>query len=136
MRDVDGNKVMVKITTIPKGTRSQAIMGPPDFHDYTVQADVRGALTNEKLPDAGVIAQRYTCDLMGASQQVQVRSWTPQLGRFSKSVPYAWEPHVWYTLKFRAEAKDGKAILKGKVWKRGETEPEAWTIEAVDEAPI
>lgn len=135
VRDVDGDKSMVKVTTIPKGTRSQSWMGHTDFHDYTVQADVRGALTNNKMPDAGVIAQRYTLDLMGASQQVQIRSWTPQLERFSKSVPFAWKPDTWYTLKFRAATDGGKAVLKGKVWKRGEPEPEEWTIEAVDEAP-
>ncbi|MBI3840165.1 MAG: PQQ-like beta-propeller repeat protein [Planctomycetia bacterium] len=135
VRDVDGNKVMVKITTIPKGTRSQSLMGQTDYHDYTVQADVKGALTNNKLPDAGVIAQRYTFDLMGASQQVQIRSWTPQLARFSKSVPFKWNANTWYTLKFQAAADNGKAVLKGKVWKRGETEPQQWTIEAVDEAP-
>jgi outer membrane protein assembly factor BamB len=135
VRDVDGDKSMVKVTTIPKGTRSQSWMGQPDFHDYTIQADVRGAITHEKLPDAGLIAQRYTLDLMGASQQVQIRSWTPQLGRFSKSVPFPWKPNTWYTMKFRAATDNGKAVLKGKVWKRGETEPPQWTIEAVDEAP-
>jgi len=135
VRDVKGDKAMVKVTTIPKGTRSQSWMGRPDFHDYTIQADVMGAITNNKLPDAGVIAQRYTCDLMGASQQVQIRSWTPQLARFSKSVPFKWEPNVWYTIKFRAAAEDSKAVLKAKVWKRGEKEPEKWTIEAVDEEP-
>ncbi len=135
IREVDGNKLLVKITTIPKGTRSQAWMGQPDTHDYTIQADVLGALTNNKLPDTGVIAQRYTFDLMGASQQVQIRSWTPQLARFSKSVPFAWKENTWYTLKFRAAAENGKAVLKGKVWKRDETEPPTWTIEAVDEAP-
>ena len=51
-------------------------MGPTDLHDYTIQADVQGALTNNKLPDMGLIAQRYTLDLMGASQQLQMRSWT------------------------------------------------------------
>ena len=135
VRDVDGGKAMVKITTIPKGTRSQSWMGHTDNHDYTIQADVRGALTNNKLPDAGLIAQRYTLDLMGASQQVQIRSWTPQLARFSKSVPFPWQPNTWYTMKFRAATDGGKAVLKGKVWKRGEAEPEAWTIEATDEAP-
>ena len=30
---------------------------------------------------------------------------------------------------------NGKAVLKAKVWKRGEKEPEKWTIEAVDEEP-
>jgi hypothetical protein len=135
VRDVDGNKVAVKLTTIPKGTRSQSLMGPTDFHDYTVQADVKGALTNSKLPDVGVIAQRYTLDLMGSDQKLQIRSWTSQLDRFSKSVPFKFEPNTWYTMKFRAAADNGKAVLKGKVWKRGETEPTAWTIEAVDEAP-
>jgi hypothetical protein len=135
VREVGGEKVMVKVNTIPKGTRSQSWFGPTDLHDYTVQADVQGALTNNKLPDAGVIAQRYTCDLMGASQQVQIRSWTPQLARFSKSVPFKWEPNVWYTIKFRAATDGGKAVLKGKVWKRGEPEPPQWTIEAVDEEP-
>jgi hypothetical protein len=135
VRDVDGDKSMVKVTTIPKGTRSQSWMGQTDYHDYTIQADVKGAITNNKLPDAGLIAQRYTFDLMGASQQVQIRSWTPQLARFSKSVPFSWEAGTWYTLKFRAATDGGKAVLKGKVWKRGDKEPEAWTIEAVDEAP-
>jgi outer membrane protein assembly factor BamB len=135
IRDVDGNKVMVKLTTIPKGQRSQAIMGQNDLHDYTVQADVKGTLTNNILPDAGLIAQRYTFDMMGAKQQLQIRSWTSQLSRFSKSVPFAWDANSWYTLKFRAATDNGKAVLKGKAWKRGEPEPKEWNIEAVDEAP-
>jgi hypothetical protein len=110
-------------------------MGPNDLHDYTVQADVRGAYTNNILPDAGVIAQRYTFDMMGAKQQLQIRSWTSQSGRFSKTVPFAWEPNTWYTLKFRAATDNGKAVLKGKAWKRGEPEPSQWNVEAVDEAP-
>jgi hypothetical protein len=110
-------------------------MGQNDFSDYTVQADVMGAIANSKMPDVGVIAQRYTFDLMGSDQQVQVRSWTSQLGRFSKSAPFHWDPNTWYTMKFRAAAENGKAVLKGKVWKRGEAEPAQWTIEAVDEAP-
>jgi outer membrane protein assembly factor BamB len=142
LRDVDGRKVMVKLTTIPKGQRSQAIMGHDDLHDYTITADVMGQLKNSegkttgKLPDAGVIAQRYTMDLMGEKQVVQIRSWTSQVKtRFSAEVPFSWQPGTWYTLKFRAAAENGKAVLKGKVWKRGEQEPEKWTIEAVDEVP-
>ncbi len=42
VRELDGDKVMAKITTIPKGTRSQSWMGPDDMHDYTIQADLRG----------------------------------------------------------------------------------------------
>jgi outer membrane protein assembly factor BamB len=141
VREVDGKKVMVKLTTIPKGQRSQAIMGPTDLHDYTIQANVMGTLrtseghASDKLPDIGLIAQRYTMDLMGDHQEIQIRSWTSQLDRFSKTVPFKWDANTWYTIKFRAANENGKAVLRGKVWKRGKNEPEAWTIEAVDEAP-
>lgn len=134
VREMDGKKVLVKVTTIPKGTRSQGWFGQTDLHDYTVEADVRGATKDGKLPDIGIIAQRYTLDLMGESQQVQIRSWTPQLERFSKSVKFPWKAGTWYTVKFRAEADGKKAILKGKVWEMGKSEPDEWTIEAVDEA--
>jgi hypothetical protein len=142
IRDVDGKQVMVKLTTIPKGQRSQAVMGHDDLHDYTIQADVLGKLMNSEgqpsgtLPDVGLIAQRYTMALMGEHQKIQIRSWTSQVEtRFKKDVPFQWEPDTWYTMKFRAAAKDGQAVLKGKVWKRGDPEPATWTVEAVDAVP-
>lgn len=135
-RRIEGNAAICKITTIPKGTRSQGWMGPPDLHDYTIQADVYGELRNKKLPDIGLIAQRYTLDLMGDHQQLQIRSWTPELvSRFSKTVPFDWKPETWYTVKFRASTEGGKAVLKGKVWPRDQKEPKAWSIEAVDHTP-
>lgn len=133
-RDVDGEPMIVKVTTIPKGTRSQTWFGPTDLHDYTVTADVQAKPGSNKLPDMGVIAQRYTLDLMGESQQLQIRTWAAQL-RMARSVPVTWEAGVWYTLKLQASTNDGVAILKGKVWPRGEAEPDAWTVEATDEAP-
>ena len=129
----EGNGVMVKITTIPLGTRSQGWMGPPELHDYTIQADVRGSISNGKQPDIGVIAQRYTLALMGIEQELQIRSWTSELHRFSKTVPFKWNYDTWYTIKLLASVEEGKAVLKGKVWPRGEDEPEDWSIEAVDE---
>ncbi len=133
-RQIDGNGVMVKITTIPKGARSQSWMGHIDFDDYTIQADVMGVRKNGKLPDIGLIGQRYTLDLMGEHQQLQIRTWPPQL-RMAQSIPFAWEPNVWYTLKMRTAVEGDKAVLRGKVWKRGEPEPEEWMIEATDIAP-
>src|SRR5262249_1715830 len=79
IRELDGEKVLVKVSTIPKGTRSQSWMGPTDLHDYTIQADIRGAVDNEKMPDMGLIAQRYTLDMMGANQKLQIRTWTSQI---------------------------------------------------------
>jgi hypothetical protein len=134
VRKLDGRDVMVKITTIPKGTRSQAWMGPVDLHDYTIQADVRGASKDAKLPDIGLIAQRYTLDMMGASQQLQIRTWPPTL-RMAKTIPFAWKPDVWYTMKLRAANEGSKAVLRGKVWERGKPEPAEWSIEASDDSP-
>ncbi len=169
VREVDGSKCLVKITTIPKGTRSQGWIGPIGLHDYSVQADFRAqetgvekpgspasdtskssgsdadafakkfgnpaALEKARMPDMGLVAQRYTLDLMGASQQLQLRSWPPQVATyFSKTIPFAWEAGRWYTMKLEARTKDGSAVLRGKVWPRGEKEPEAWTIEGVHAA--
>lgn len=135
VRDVDGEKVAVKVTTIPKGTRSKAWMGHIDLHDYTIQADVRGATRGGKMPDIGLIAQRYTLDMMGYHQQLQIRMWDPVLTRMSATVPFEWKPDVWYTMKFRAANEEGKAVLRGKVWQRGQPEPEDWMITAEDLAP-
>jgi hypothetical protein len=132
IRELDGQPVMAKVTTIPKGTRSQAWMGQTNLHDYTIQADIRGATKDDKLPDMGLEAQRYTLDLMGAKQQLQIRTWTATL-RMAKSVPFAWKPDVWYTMKFRASTEGSRAILQGKVWERGTTEPTEWTVTATDE---
>lgn len=135
-RRIEGNGVMTKITTIPLGTRSQGWMGPSDLHDYTIQTDVRGSEEGGKLPDVGLIAQRYTLDMMGASQQLQIRSWVPQTHtRLGVTASYPWKSETWYTMKFRASNEEGRAVLRGKVWPRGSSEPKGWTIEAIDEYP-
>lgn len=169
VREVDGSKCLVKVTTIPKGTRSQGWIGPIELHGYSIRADFRAqetgvgkpgdsavatantassdadaftkafgnpaALEKARMPDMGLIAQRYTLDLMGAAQQLQLRSWPPQVATyFSKTIPFAWEAGRWYTMEFQACTSGKAAILRGKVWPRGEPEPEAWTIEATHEA--
>ncbi len=133
-RKIDGNGVMVKIKTIPKGTRSQSWMGHPDLKNYTIQADVRTAIKNDKMPDVGLIGQRYTFDMMGASQQIQIRTWPPQL-RMAKTVPFQWKANVWYTMKMKTAVENGKAILRAKVWDRNKPEPKKWMIEATDPVP-
>ena len=134
IREVDGNKVMVKVTTIPKGTRSRCWFGQSELSDYTITADVKGAIKDGKMPDIGLIAQRYALDLQGANQSLQIRSWVPQL-RMARTIDFAWEPDTWYRMKFRAESTPTKAILRGKVWKRDEAEPADWLVEAEDLSP-
>lgn len=136
VREVDGNPALVKITTIPKGTRSQLWMGQPSLHDYTIQADFKPSIKDGKIPDVGLINQRYTLALMGSHQQVQLRSWAARLElRFAKSLKFPWEANKWYTLKFQSENKDDRVVLRGKVWQKGTDEPSDWTIEAADLTP-
>lgn len=136
VRDLEGNPALVKITTIPKGTRSQSWMGQPSLHDYTIQSDVKVAIKDGKQPDVGVINQRYTLALMGSHQKLQIRSWTARVElRFARTIKFAWEADTWYTMKFQSENKDDRVILRGKVWPKGEPEPSDWTIEAADLTP-
>lgn len=135
LREIDGSAAMVKITTIPKGTRSRLSMGHPDLHDYTVQCDFKAAVVDDKLPDAGVIAQGYTLEVSGENRWIKLMSWMPHDKRHFKELPFDLEPDVWYTIKLRAATQDGKAVLRGKVWKRDAGEPTEWTIELVDPMP-
>ncbi len=134
LRKQDDNTIAVKITTIPKGTRSRAWFGPSDLHDYTIQAEVLGVLSEEKMPDIGLVAQGYTLDLQGASQKLQIRSWDAQL-RMARTIDFPWKSNTWYVMKLQAANEDGKAVLRGKVWPRGEEEPAEWSITATDEVP-
>lgn len=132
-RGIKGNGVLCKLMTIPKGARSQGTMGQIDLHDYTIQADVLSLTRDGKLADMGLIAQRYACVLQGAHQNLQIRTWHPQLERFSADYPFAWEADTWYTLKFSAATEGQKATLRAKIWKRGEPEPSNWMVEATDD---
>jgi outer membrane protein assembly factor BamB len=134
-RQIEGNVVMTKITTIPKGTRSRCWFGPSDLSNYTIQADVRGDTRDGAMPDIGLIAQGYTFDMMGEHQTLQIRSWDPVL-RMARTTDFAWEPQRWYTLKFQASLEGDRAVLRGKAWPRGESEPAEWMLEATDDRPV
>ena len=135
-KDIEGEPVLVKISTIPKGTRSQLWMGWSTSHDYTVQADFYAKEdATGKRPDMGLINQRYTVDLLGRDE-LQLRSWTSRLEqRFAKTIPFKWSANQWYTIKMQSKNSDGGATLSAKVWVRGDEEPKEWTIEATDALP-
>lgn len=142
IRPVDGSPALTKITTIPKGARSRAWMGQSDLSEYTISADVRGARMSDQLPDIGLTAHGYVLDLMGESQQLQVRTWSAQL-RLSRAnestIPFPWKEDTWYRMKFRVDLESDPpasvALLRGKVWPRDEPEPKEWTISVRDESP-
>ncbi|TWT66622.1 outer membrane protein assembly factor BamB family protein [Allorhodopirellula solitaria] len=139
IRTVDGSPALVKVSTIPKGARSRAWMGPSDLANYTIAADVRAERNGDQMPDIGVTAGGYALDLMGNSQQLQIRCWAPEL-RMAETIDFPWEPDRWYRLKLQSAIEgsgdNAVAVLKGKVWLRGEPEPEDWTITAQDDSPV
>lgn len=146
MRNVDGNDLLVKITTIPLGTKSRAWFGPTDMHDYTIQADVlsKKADVEGKIAAMGVIAQGYklaieTPDDAGGgagAMKLVINSWDSHDRRLRTVKPFAATPDTWYTLKLKVANDGGKAACQGKVWKRGDKEPAEWTLELTDTRPI
>lgn len=134
VREKDGNKVLVK-TPVQRGlNRSNVYLGPSTMKDYQIQVDLMGTKNRRRLPDMGLIANRYTLDMLGRHQRLQIRSWASDL-RMAKTLDFAWETDVWYTMKMMVEVIEDKAVIRGKVWRTGEPEPAAWTITVEDPLP-
>ena len=130
----DGNKVLVKPPAARGLHRANTYFGAPDMTGYTIQADLLGNKKKRAVPDMGLIANRYTLDMMGYHQQLQISTWAAEL-RMAKTVPFTWETGVWYTMKMAVQIDDEQAIVRGKVWPRDEQEPAEWSIEATDPLP-
>jgi hypothetical protein len=135
VREVEGNKVLVKLADNPFLRRARVYMGPPHWSDYTVSVNVRASEKRRQMGNAGVIAQRYTLVLFGNHQRLELQSWQPEPQRNVKT-SFAWKPDTWYRVKLRVEnLSDGTVRARGKVWPAAEEEPSAWTIEKVDSLP-
>jgi hypothetical protein len=112
-------------------SRSSVFIGPPDMEGYTVEADLLATKKGRRLPDMGVINQGYTLDVMGRKQRLQVRTWASELDK-SVEVPFPVEADTWYRAKLRVDVEGDTGTVRGKVWKKGETEPAEWTITLED----
>jgi hypothetical protein len=127
VRDVNGNKCLVKTTDNPFFQRAMVFMGTPDLKNYTIEADVMSDGNKRKMSTVGVINQRYRVVLKGNEQVLETTS-NEELLRSQK--PFHWEANVWYSLKTRVDvAPDGSGVIRAKAWKKSEPEPEAWTSE-------
>ena len=124
----DGARVLVKRADNPFLRRARVYMGRPSLSGYTVSADVLAKTRRRQLGNAGLVAQRYQLVLKGTHQRLEIHSWTPAEGRIM-GIPFAWEADTWYSMKFRV-VEDGEGVVaQGRVWPRGEAEPEDWTVE-------
>ena len=107
--------------------RGQVFIGSPDLKNYTIEADVMTEGNRRKMSEIGLINQRYIIVLKGNFQQIEVNS---NQERLKVGAPFAIAPNTWYRLKARVDvAADGSGVVRGKAWKKGDPEPEAWTIE-------
>lgn len=143
VRDADGERIIVKKSLLPTprdpnnklGTRSMMFMGPVDLANYTIQGDVKLPEENGKISDVGLINSGYYMTIRGESKKLRIDSWPSHDVRTHQMIDADIKPGEWYTMKLSV-VPDGKtATVRGKLWKRGEPEPEKWTIEMVDQAP-
>jgi outer membrane protein assembly factor BamB len=133
-RTVDGvGKVLVRPRDETVGRRAKVLMGPASLKGYTIEADVRGIEQRRQRGDAGLINQRYALVLFGNSQKLELHPWQAA-DEMTVRVPFKWDANKWYRMKLRVDSRpDGTALVRGKVWPTGESEPTAWTIEKTDQ---
>ena len=135
VRDLEGNKVLVKKADQPIFKRARGFIGSSDWSNYTIEADVRATEKRRQMGDAGVIAQRYALILFGNNQRLEIESWQPEIAR-TVAVPFTWKADAWYHLKLQVEnLPGGKVRVRGKAWPTGEAEPSTWLIEKNDPIP-
>jgi outer membrane protein assembly factor BamB len=134
VRDLDGSKVLVKLAEndFAFAKRCRPFFGSPELSNYTIEADVRALERRRQMGDIGVVAQRYELVLFGNHQELHLQPWQPETARTMK-VPFKWEKDAWYTIKLEVQNLDaGKVRARGKVWPKGQPEPQTWTIERID----
>lgn len=127
VREIDGNKCLVKTTDNPFFQRATVFMGSPELKNYTIEADVMSDGNKRKMSTVGLINQRYRVSLKGNEQVLETTSNEELL---NVRVPFRWLAKTWYRLKVRVDvAADGSGVIRGKAWKKGDAEPDAWTSE-------
>lgn len=128
VREIEGNKVLAKTLDTVLFQRGLTFIGDPKSKNYTVQADVMTDGNRRIKSVVGLINQRYIISLVGNSNILEVSS---NHEHVKESVPFPITAMQWYTLKTRVDvAPDGSGVIRAKAWKKGDPEPEAWTIEA------
>jgi outer membrane protein assembly factor BamB len=127
VRELDGEKVLAKTLDNIFFQRSTAFIGHPDAKNYTFEADVRTDGNRRTRSSVGLINQRYYIILNGNAQELEISS---NQERIKVAVPFKWAAQQWYRLKSRVDvAPDGSGIVRAKAWKRGDPEPDQWTLE-------
>jgi outer membrane protein assembly factor BamB len=141
VKELDGNKVLFKVNNNPRPpvARAYAYITGPQSTGYTIECDIMGVEKKGKLPDAGVLANRYTLYLDGkedanGKRTLRLIAWEA-LPRIDQGVEFNWKSGVWYRVKLSIEVGDKTATIRGKAWERDQKEPEKWMIDFKDPLP-
>lgn len=131
--DLDGNTVMRMGPG--KGRPSHmAWIGTPDMKHYEIKTEIYLTEQKRKLASFGITNQRYNFILDGNIGQLEIRTWQPHL-RMAQSDSFNAKPDTWYVMKMIVDIEDAKAVVRGKIWAKDESEPEEWTLTAEDPHP-
>src|SRR4029079_667968 len=103
--------------------------------NYTVQGDVKLTEADLKMPDVGLVNSGYEMIIRAMSKKLRAESWTAHDVRSSAIVDFEPKPNTWYTMKLKVVPEGKTAHVMGKVWPRGEKEPDKWMLEYVDNSP-
>ena len=121
---------------------SAALVGENGWLSYIVQAELR----IEHSGDAGVFAywnsslKNYRLRTTHAHRRLQIAKRVPKGKERHDALSlnetsFHLEDGRWYVFKFEVTTHDAYTYLKGKVWRKGETEPGTWLLEASDHSP-
>jgi hypothetical protein len=119
------------------GTRSFVWMGPIDLANYTIQADVllKRDEASGKISDFGLINGRYQLSIRGMNRKLRLDTWTTSDYRTHTAVDFEPKPDEWYTMKLTVVPSAAETMCFGKIWRRGDAEPDGWTVQLVDHSP-
>ncbi len=124
----DGSKVFGKSFDRLLFQRGTVFVAPSNLSNYTMQADVMTDGSARSKADIGLINQRYLICLRGNANKLEISS---NLERLAQTGAFKVSANTWYTLKTRVDVNaDGSGVVRGKIWPKGQPEPEAWTVEA------
>jgi outer membrane protein assembly factor BamB len=143
VRETDGAPALLKLSDFDLYHAARTYFGSREMSNYTVEADIKVGEKmlgeSRQMPDAGVINSKYALVLLGNHQRCQINVWSGALptekswsGSLNATASYKWEPNTWYRFKLRVDAGESSTAVKGKVWKKGDAEPEAWTVQLED----
>jgi hypothetical protein len=136
----EGKKVLRKLADRPSPpfARLRCYVMPPIPAGYTVKSDMLGVSKKKRfLPDMGLINSGYLLILTGTSERtrkLRIVSWSP-VPRIISEIEFPWEPDTWYSAKLSFDQKDGKGVIRAKVWLCGDREPGEWTLTMEDPCP-